>query len=145
MSVYNNFIKEVESSKYSTINLAKGFAKAGKKIFIEDFKCKTDEELGIKNPNIDECLKLFDSYKHSKFGINSQSNAIYKALDLNELSDYDMINGEDRLIAQAKLEFYILAMIISNWKYPNPDKYFIKFDGYDGFYLLKEMFIKNNK
>jgi hypothetical protein len=62
--------------------------------------------------SIEHIEELYQIYKHSvPNGIKYKKN-YFKALDSNEISDYDLIHGANREQAKAELELTVLAAIL---------------------------------
>lgn len=112
MSIYEDLIYGVEEGKPFRISLEKSSAWLNGKAII-----KNGEYNGTLHPTlldmaeqdvITEIERLYKEYKYSLPNRRSKDK-YFKALPYEELSDWDMVNGELREIAQAKLEGFVLC------------------------------------
>lgn len=112
MSIYAKFIQEVEQKgKPFHVCLEKREMRIGNKWLIRDGKY--EGEL-IDNPGEDavtEIERLYHQYKHSLPSRKSRDK-YFKALSAEELDEADWYVGEQREIAQARLEGYVLCLIL---------------------------------
>ena len=112
MSVYEDLIYGVEEGKSFRIALEKNSAWLNGKAIIKDGEY--DGTLHSTLPEmaeyeiITEIERLYKEYKYSLPNRRSKDR-YFKALPYEELSDWDMVNGELREIAQAKLEGFVLC------------------------------------
>ena len=106
---YNSFISMVENGYKFKIDLV------NKKSFLKS-RGKRSKWIEIKvndlvNPTSwDVVEELYDIYKRSvptREKLNG-NNPYFKAIDIEDLNEVDIINGEQRNVAQAMLELYIL-------------------------------------
>lgn len=112
MSVYEDLIYGVEEGKSFRISLEKNSAWLNGKAIIKDGEY--DGTLHSTLPEmaehevITEIERLYKEYKYSLPNRRSK-DGYFKALPYEELSDWDMVNGELREIARAKLEGFVLC------------------------------------
>ena len=83
---------------------------------------------------------LYSNYKHSSPKQTTLGNKPYfKALDIEDLYDYDLAYGLDRNIAQFILESYILFASLNEWlKLENEKHWFYQSQDDRQFVVLKE-------
>lgn len=137
-SLYETLIKSAEKymsvkidleKKNMTVDKTKRFIVNGTKMYGFPTINETDlQDIGIENCLEDpwEVVKiLYARYKHSMIHKDLRYKPYFKALKVEELSDEDFIGGEDRYIARARLEGYImLASLNGNLKWKNEDHWF---------------------
>lgn len=125
---YENFIKKVEQGCKYRIDLAKHELRINNKItnfdsFIGDWQ--TADE-------------LYEKFKHSAPCERTNGNTPYfKALDFEQLSDDELAFNENRNIAQAMLEGYLL---MANMKWQNDKQWYRK--GADTDFIVLRDWIK---
>ena len=137
-SLYETLIKSAEKymsvkidleEKNMTVDKTKRFIVDGTKMYGFPAINESDlQDIGIENCLEDpwEVIKtLYTRYKHSMIRKDLRYKPYFKALKVDELSDEDFIGGEDRYIARARLEGYImLASLNGNLKWQNEDHWF---------------------
>jgi len=110
----DEFIKKVEDGEPYRINFEK------KEVRLNGFLVDIDFET---TDNIEEkLLELFENYKYSVPSRKSDSKYFF-ALDESHLSTKQLAENEHRYIARAKLEIYVLGLIINN-KWDFGDKWY---------------------
>lgn len=120
----------------------------GKTVYINDKPLNNEGDYGTIANDFDEALTkiecLFHSYYHSVPSEKSEArHAVYfKALPYEKLSDNDLMYGESRDIAQFRLEFTILRLIIDGvitWdRLAEPKHWFWQSEKYPQFVMLRE-------
>lgn len=101
----NEFIKKVEDGQPFRINFEK------REVRLNGFLVDIDFELP---DNVEErLLELFRNYKYSVPSAKADSKYFF-ALDEKKLSTKQLAENEHRYIARAKLEIYVLGLIINN-------------------------------
>lgn len=114
--IYEEIIKAVENGAKFTVNFQKRTCKVNGKVIVNDMQY--DGFLGTYPYTEDEIIskieQLYQEYKHSVPSERSESHLRYyfKALPEKELSDEDMMYGEQREVARCRLELYVLFCII---------------------------------
>jgi len=105
------FIKKVEDGQPYRINFEK------REVRLNGYLVDIDFELP---DNVEEkLLELFRNYKYSVPARNSDSKYFF-AFDESHLSTKQLAENEHRYIARAKLEIYVLGLIINNkWDFGN--------------------------
>ena len=110
----SEFIEKVEDGEPYRISFEK------REVRLNGFLVDIDFELP---DNIEEkLLELFRNYKYSVPARNSDSKYFF-AFDESHLSTKQLAENEHRYIARAKLEIYVLGLIINN-KWDFGDKWY---------------------
>lgn len=110
-----------------------------------------DGDLGVQFTSAEDALstieELYAIYRHSVPTERSEGKTVkyFNSLKEYELSDEDMMYGEQRDLAQIKLELYVLCMILSDIKWDDfaKDKWFWKSQAEPDLVLLKDWFEPN--
>lgn len=114
--IYEEIIKAVENGAKFTVNFQKRTCKVNGKVVVNDMQY--EGFLGTYPSTEDEIIskieQLYQEYKHSVPSERSESHRRYyfKALPEKELSDEDMMYGEQREVSRCRLELYVLFCII---------------------------------
>ena len=131
MTIYEELLSRVEQGEKFKINFEQRSMKVGKDWLIKKGECETGRILYGMNPiQISELIEnLYKSYKYSCPSERSDSKrkGYFKALSVDELTDEQMIYGENRELMQAQLEGFILCAILMNhlkWDYLTEEKWF---------------------
>ncbi len=112
MSIYEQYLYGVEEGKPHRISFEKNEMRLGHSYLIRDGTY--DGELHDTLPTMtqDEVMteieRLYADYKRSLPNKKSRDH-YFKALDVDDLSDADMVTGELRYMAEAKLEAFVLC------------------------------------
>lgn len=110
----SEFIKKVEDGEPYKISFEK------KEVRLNGLLVDIDFELP---DNVEEkLLELFRNYKYSVPSTKANSKYFY-ACEENQLSTSQLVENENRYIARAKLEIYVLGLII-NSKWDFGDKWY---------------------
>ena len=137
---YKEIINTIEKNgmKYE-LNFSKGNLMIGKSMIVENGIPKIPLE-AVMDDDLDEIIQkmesLYDNYKNS-VPTNLHKKAYFKALPEEELNHAVYLIGENRHIAQAKLEIYIFFLKLEHkltdlfkgwfWRSPNdPDFVILK-------------------
>ena len=120
MTIYEELVKRVKDGESFYINFKRKALKIGKKFIIADGVYDDNRELYItselKMPDVLANIELlYDNYKHSLPSERSSNKRIayFKALPVDDLTDAQMATGERREVARARLEGFILCMILN--------------------------------
>lgn len=112
-NIWKETIEAVQKGCKWNINLQKRNLYVNKKAIIKggEYKGNLGIEPGFVLENIE---KFYERYKHSVPSERSDNKrrTYFRALKEKDLSDADMCYGEEREVAQCKLELYILICII---------------------------------
>ena len=121
MTIYEELIKRVEEGESFYINFKNRALKIGKEFVISDGVYDDSKELifSIKCTDMKPLLGIIDAlYKNYKYSLpsersDSKRRQYFKALPVDKLTDKQMATGERREVARAKLEGFILCMILN--------------------------------
>ena len=116
-SIYDELLSRVANGERFYIDFEKRNMKIGKEYLIKDGKYDNDKYFipTHHNANINLRLAVVDDlyidYKYSMPSERSENKRrkYFKALPVEDLSIEELVNGESREFAQAKLESYILC------------------------------------
>lgn len=153
MTIYEELIKRVEEGEPFYINFKNQALKIGKKFVISDGfydegrTLYTDSELEMSDV-LSYIETLYENYKYSLPSERSDSKRrqYFKALPVDKLSDKQMATGERREVARAKLEGFILCMIVDGffvWNEEEMGKWFYQSDRDPDLVILRN-WIENN-
>ena len=118
MSILLELVQRVDEGESFYIDFEKRTMKVGKDYLIKDGECDTDDKL-IGTISMDNILRtiedLYHEYKHSLPSERSENKRrkYFKALSMEELDDFHLFNPIRREPAQARLECFILCMILN--------------------------------
>lgn len=116
MTIYEELIQKVSEGSRFNINFETRTMKIGKKKVIDNGEYGGKELISIKiNDPLDIIENLYSQYKFSIPSERSENKrrGYFKALSANELTDEELICGERREVARARLEGFILCMILN--------------------------------
>lgn len=120
MTIYEELIKRVNEGESFYVNFKNRALKIGKKFVITDGAYDDSRELiACPCPNEELLLAIIDNlYCNYKYSLpsersDSKRHTYFKALSANEMDDAHLIAGERREVAQARLEGFILCMIVN--------------------------------
>ena len=117
MTIYEELIQRVSDGESFYINFKNRAMKIGKKFIIADGVYGQERKL-IDYTDIVEVLseieKLYKDYKYSLPSERSDNKRrkYFKALSIEEIPDEYLFGAERREVAQAKLEGFILCMML---------------------------------
>lgn len=154
MTIYEELIKRVEEGESFYINFKNRALKIGKEFVIADGVYDDSRELifSIKCENIKPLLGIIDAlYENYKYSIPSERSdnrrrQYFKALSVDKLTDEQMAIGEYREVARAKLEGFILCMILNGkfkWSEKELGKWFWQSNRDSDLVILRN-WIENN-
>ena len=134
MTIYEELIKRVEDGESFYINFKNRALKIGKEFLVADGLYDGDRVLYLDcDLEMSEVLSyietLYESYKYSLPSERSDNRRrqYFKALSVDKLTDKQMATGERREVARAKLEGFILCMIVNGlfvWSSEEMGKWF---------------------
>lgn len=153
MTIYEELIKRVENGESFYINFKNQALKIGKEFVIADGFYDderilyTDSELEMSDV-LSYIEALYENYKYSlpSERNDSRRKQYFKALPVEKLTDKQMATGELREVARAKLEGFILCMIVDGffvWNETEMGKWFYQSDRDPDLVLLRS-WIENN-
>lgn len=118
MSILLEFIEKVDGGEPFHIDFQKRTMKVGKEYLIKNGEYDSNRRL-TGNMDVDSILRtiedLYFEYKNSLPSERSDSKRrkYFKALPMDKLSDFHLFNPIRREPAQARLEGFILCMILN--------------------------------
>ena len=121
MTIYEELIQRVSDGETFHIDFEKRTMKIGKHKVINNGEYDGNRILIDGVDDIFDTLEvlcsvkfLYDKYKHSMPSERSDSKrkCYFKALSVDELTDAEMATGERREVAKARLEGFILCMVL---------------------------------
>jgi len=143
MNIYNRLVESVSNGEYFYVNLKTKSIKIGKEMVIDEGNY-CGELIGDLPKDPWEMLEeLFINYYMSRPGARSERKKSYfAAKPINEMTDIELACGEPRLLAQAKLEGFVLCAVLSGLLKWNPrfGTWFWKSKRYPKLVLLKDWF-----
>lgn len=120
MTIYEELIKRVSEGETFYANFKNRSLKIGKKFVITDGVYDDSRELiACSYDKLELLLEIIDNlYCNYKYSLpsersDSKRRKYFKALSINEMNDMQLIAGERREVAQARLEGFILCMILN--------------------------------
>ena len=154
MTIYSELLERVANGESFSINLEKRTMKIGKQRIIDNGEYDTTREL-INNPFdsmdyvLDTIEVLYCNYKYSLPSERSESKrkGYFKAYSMESIPDERLFNAERRELAQARLEGFILCMILKGifkWDEEKLGKWFYQSKNDPDLVILKS-WIKNKK
>ena len=114
---YEEIINAVENGAKFTINFQKRTCRVNGKVVMSEEDKPKDTPYLTPEVVIVGIEQRYSAYKHSVPSERSESHRRYyfKALPEKELSDEDMMYGEQREVARCKLELRLLTYIIQGY------------------------------
>ena len=120
MTIYEELIKRVSEGESFYVNFKNRALKIGKKFVIADGVYDDSRELiAYAYDKIESLLSVIDNlYCNYKYSLpsersDSKRRQYFKALSVEELTDMQMATGERREVARARLEGFILCMVVN--------------------------------
>lgn len=122
MTIYEELVKRVAEGESFYINFKNQALKIGKKFLVADgfYDDKrilyTTSELEMSDV-LAYIETLYENYKYSMPSERSDSKRrqYFKALPADKLTDKQMATGENREVARARLEGFLLCMIVDGF------------------------------
>lgn len=122
MTIYEELVKRVSDGESFYINFKNQSLKIGKKFIVADGFYDDERTLYTTfEMEMSDVLSyievLYENYKYSLPSERSDSKRrqYFKALPVDKLTDKQMATGERREVARAKLEGFILCMIVDGF------------------------------
>ena len=120
MTIYKELLQRVEDGENFSIDFEKRTMKIGKQKIINNGEYDVTRELIINNSyDLDVILEMIEvlycNYKYSLPSERSESKrkGYFKAYSIDKIPDERLFNIEHRELAQARLEGFILCMILA--------------------------------
>lgn len=152
MTLFDYVLQQSEQGKLVKIDLKNGSLKVGNKTLIN--KCLFNTDLLAKynityvlpielidNPkeNIEKFYKEFSTSIPTKESQKEELYGYFEPLKFKELSIQDMLDSNNRIQAEVKLELYILCCkMINNFKFDDNKHYFWKSKKFNKLIVLRE-------
>lgn len=153
MNIYEELIKRVEEGESFYINFKNRALKIGKKFLIADGVYDEERTLyACCELDMDDILQWTEMlYKRYKYSLPSERSdnkrrQYFKALSADKLTDEQMVTGERREVARAKLEGFILCMTVAGrfvWDEDKMGRWFWQSENDPDLVILKS-WIENN-
>lgn len=157
MTIYEELVERVSNGETFHIDFEKRTMKVGKDFLIKEGEYDTSRYLFYDNKTspligmelILGCIHvLYSIYRVSLPSERSDKKrrTYFKALPIEEISDVQLMKAERREIARARLEGYILCMILEKkfvWDEDKLGKWFWQSKGYPDLVILKKWIINN--
>ena len=122
MTIYEELIKRVEKGESFYINFKNKALKIGKEFLVTDGLYDDERTLYTASElEMSDVLSFIEElYKNYKYSLpsersDSKRRQYFKALPVDKLTDKQMATGERREVARAKLEGFILCMIVDGF------------------------------
>ena len=122
MTIYEELVKRVSDGESFYINFKNRALKIGKKFIIADGFYDDEQTLYTTSEmEMSDILSQVEAlYKNYKYSLPSERSdnkrrQYFKALPVDKLTDKQMVTGEMREVARAKLEGFILCMIVDGF------------------------------
>ena len=153
MTIYEELIKRVSEGEPFYVNFKNRALKIGKKFVIADGVYDDSRELiAYAYDKIESLLGVIDNlYCNYKYSLpsersDSKRRQYFKALSVEELTDMQMATGERREVARARLEGFILCMVVNKkfvWDEQMMGKWFYQSKTDSDLVILRD-WVKNN-
>ena len=122
MTIYEEFVKRVSDGEPFYVNFKNKSLKIGKKFVVTDGLYDDERTLYTTSElEMSDILSYIEMlYKNYKYSLpsersDSKRRQYFKALPVDKLTDKQMATGERREVARAKLEGFILCMIVDGF------------------------------
>ena len=151
MSILLELIQRVDSGESFYVNFEKRTMKVGKEYLIKDGEYDSEKHLAGKM-DMDSILRtitdLYHEYKYSLPSERSERQRLkyFKALPMERLDDFHLFNPIRRDPAQARLEGFILCMILNGsftWDEEKLGKWFWMSKDDPDLVILKKWIVNN--
>lgn len=131
MTIYQEFMQLVDSGESFYIDFETRTMKVGKRFLIKNGEYDEERTLSCK-PTMDVLQIIEELYQAYKYSLPSERNSekrkkYFKALSADEMTDRQLAIGCKRDVAQARLEGFILCMILGGhllWNEETMGKWF---------------------
>ena len=117
MTIYNELMTRVDAGESFYVDFETRTMKVGKQFLIKNGEYKEERTLSYK-PTMDVLQIIEELYRSYKYSLPSERNSsqrkrYFKALSAEEMTDMQLAIGCRREGAQARLEGFILCMILN--------------------------------
>jgi hypothetical protein len=130
MTIYEELIERVSNGETFHIDFEQRTMKVGKQKIVDNGKYDEDRNLiEFDGYVLKTIYELYQEYKYSLPSERSDSKRrkYFKALSMDEILDEQLMIADRREIAQARLEGFILCMVLTGqfiWDEPTMGKWF---------------------
>lgn len=141
--IYEDFVQKVEKNRQRfKVNIKTGLLKIGKKTLIKNGKyIEGVVAMDVPDDVLGEIERLYYNYIKSIPSMSDKRKLTFYAPTADEMELEDMIFGDEREIARAKLEGYIVCLIASGFKWKDEmGSWFWKSSNFPKLVLLKKWF-----
>jgi hypothetical protein len=119
MTIYAELMTRVDAGESFSIDFEKRNIKVGKQFLVKNGEYDSERKL-ILSPTMDILQIIEELYRSYKYSLPSERNdskrkRYFKALSIDELTDRQLLIGCKREGAQARLEGFILCMVLSGY------------------------------
>jgi hypothetical protein len=119
MTIYAELMDRVDAGESFSIDFEKRNIKVGKQFLVKNGEYDSERKL-ILSPTMDILQIIEELYRSYKYSLPSERNdskrkRYFKALSIDELTDRQLLIGCKREGAQARLEGFILCMVLSGY------------------------------
>lgn len=141
-NVYELFMERVEQRQRFSINLKTQTLKVGRKLLIDNGKIADDMvAMEIPADALERIESLYGNYIKSIPSASDRRKLPFYAPTADEMDIEDMIFGEEREIARARLEGYVVCLAASGFKWKEEmGSWFWKSPQFADLVLLREWF-----
>ena len=153
MTIYEELVQRVSDGELFYINFKNQSLKIGKKFIVTDGLYDDERTLYTTSElEMSDILSYIEMlYKNYKYSLPSERSdnkrrQYFKALPVDKLTDKQMATGERREVARAKLEGFILCMIVDGffvWDEKEMGKWFYQSKNDPDLVILRR-WIENN-
>lgn len=153
MTIYEELIKRVSEGESFYINFKNRALKIGKKFIVADGIYDSERELiKFQFSDMDTILEMIeDLYRIYKTSLPSERSenkrrTYFKALNTKEMTDEQLMFSDRREMAQARLEGFVLCMIVNGkfkWNEQTMGKWFWQSKTDSSLVILRD-WIENN-
>lgn len=115
MTIYEELIQRVDNGEAFSVDFEKRTMKVSKTRLIDNGEYDDTKKLiDFDGDVLKTIYELYQDYKYSLPSERSDSKRkkYFKALSVDELTDEQMATGEKREVAKARLEGFILCMVL---------------------------------
>lgn len=143
MTIYDRLVNDVKDGKKFYVDLESKTLKIGKAVVINSGDYKGDLIGDLPCDPWEMAEKLFFNFYHSKPSAwSDKKRSYFAAKSVQEMDEFELAAGESRLVAQAKLEGFILCAVLAGYLKWNSlyGNWFWKSCKYPEFVLLKNWF-----
>lgn len=130
MTIYEELIQRVDNGDAFSIDFERRTMKVGKQKLIDNGEYDgTRKLIEFDGYVLKTIYELYQNYKYSLPSERSDSKRkkYFKALSVDELTDEQMATGEKREVAKARLDGFILCMVLEGkfvWDEPTMGSWF---------------------